>query len=263
MTDILAEICEYKREHITRQRRERSEDSLLRDAKDMAAPRGFHKNLKAKADAEQIGLIAEIKKASPSRGLIRADFNPKHIAETYAKHGATCLSVLTDERYFQGSDEYITAVKSVCDMPVLRKDFMLEPYQIVESRALDADCILLIMAALSDAQAAELFAAATELGMSVLVEVHNREELDRASSLPLHMLGVNNRNLKTMEVSLDTTLELAPHIPSGAVQIAESGIKTHSHIQRLQDAGIYSYLVGESLMSKLDIGGAVDELIGT
>ena len=156
---------------------------------------------------------------------------------------------------------YIGQVKSVCELPILRKDFMLEPYQIVESRALDADCILLIMAALSDAQAAELFAAAEELGMNVLVEVHNKEELERACKLPLHMLGVNNRNLKTLEVSLDTSHQLAPYIPDSAVKIAESGIKTHADIEALQKSGFYGYLVGESLMAQENIGQAVDRLL--
>ena len=261
MKDILAEICDYKREHITKQRRERAEDSLLRDARDMAAARGFHAALKARVEAREIGLIAEIKKASPSRGVIRADFDHRRIAEVYAKHGATCLSVLTDERYFQGADAYIAEVKEVCGLPVLRKDFMLEPYQIVESRALGADCILLIMAALGDGQASELFAAARELGMNVLVEVHNREELDRACRLPLDMLGVNNRNLKTLEVDLATSHTLAPHIPEGAIRIAESGVKAHGDITDLQKSGFYSYLVGESLMSQADIGTAVDQLL--
>lgn len=262
MADILAEICEYKREHIIKQKRERAEDSLLRDAKHMDAPRKFHSALKAKADGQQAALIAEIKKASPSKGVIREDFNHRSIAETYAKHGATCLSVLTDERYFQGSDAFIAEVKTVCELPVLRKDFMLEPYQIVESRAIEADCILLIMAALSDGQAAELFAAAEELGMNVLVEVHNREELDRSLKLPLHMLGVNNRNLKTLEIDLRTSHSLAPHIPSSVLPIAESGIRQHCDIEDLQKSYIYSYLVGESLMSQADIGSAVDRLLG-
>lgn len=262
MADILHEICEYKRTHITAQKRERSEESLLRDARDLARARPFHARLKAKVASERTGLIAEVKKASPSRGVIREDFDHRRIAETYEKHGATCLSVLTDERYFQGQDVFVAEVKAASSLPVLRKDFMLDPYQMVESRAIEADAVLLIMAALSDAQAAELFAAAEELGMSVLVEVHNQPELERACKLPLHMLGVNHRNLKTMEIDLDISRQLAPQIPPGAVRIAESGIRTNADIEQLRKAGFYSYLVGESLMNQDDIGAAVDRLIG-
>lgn len=262
MANILAEICEYKRDVVQKARRERSEDALLKDAKHMAAPRGFCDAMKRKTDTQQAALIAEIKKASPSKGLIRPDFEPRAIAEIYEQSGATCLSVLTDERYFQGHNDYIAQVKTAASLPVLRKDFMLEPYQIAESRAINADAVLLIMAALSNAQAAELFAAAKELGMNVLVEVHNKEELDRALSLPLEMLGVNNRNLKTLEVNLQTSHDLAPYIPETAIKIAESGIKSAMHIEQLQKTGIYAYLVGESLMLQKDIGEAVKRLLG-
>lgn len=261
--DILEEICTAKYVHIKQQKKEMPESRLIEDIKALPGPRKFRHALQQKAEAQDIALITEIKKASPSRGVIREDFNPVSIAESYAQAGATCLSVLTDAPYFQGHDSYIAQVRKVCTLPVLRKDFMLEPYQIFESRALGADCVLLIVAALQTPQMAELYATARELDMDVLVEVHNEYELDRACThIPLDMLGVNNRNLKTLEVSLETSKRLAKYIPQNVLKVAESGIKTHEDCQTLMTYGMSSFLVGESLMSEPDIAAATRTLLG-
>jgi indole-3-glycerol phosphate synthase len=233
---------------------------LLAAARDAEPPRGFARRL-AEATAERPALICEIKRASPSKGLIREDFDPPTLAAAYAAGGAACLSVLTDEPYFQGKDEYLAQARAAVDLPVLRKDFMLDPYQIVESRALGADCVLLIMAAIDDRTARELAQTADELGMDVLVEVHNAAELERALTLPATLIGINNRNLKTLAVDLETTLRLAPAVPPGRLVVAESGIETAEHIAALSKAGAKAFLIGESLMRQPDVLAATRALL--
>lgn len=260
MRDTLAEICAKKQAHIAEQKRLVPEADLYSRALNNTPPRGFHRALKQRGDS--IGLIAEVKKASPSRGLIREDFDPAIIATAYARAGATCLSVLTDAPYFQGADAYLAAARAAVTLPVLRKDFMLDPYQILESRSLGADAILLIMAALSDAQAVELETIARELGMDALVEVHDEAELDRAlTHLQSRLIGVNNRNLKTLAVDLATSEALRPRIPEGYTVVCESGIATPADISRMRAADIHCFLVGESLMREADIEAATRTLL--
>lgn len=263
MTDTLKKICADKREHISACKAQRSESALLADANAADTPRGFRRALAQRVEAGNIALIAEIKKASPSVGLIRNDFDAAALANAYAAGGASCLSVLTDIPYFQGKDVYLQQARAAVDLPVLRKDFMLDPYQIIEARALGADCILLIIAALSDTQAAELEKTALELGMDVLIEVHDHAELDRAlKALNPHMMGVNNRNLKTLAVDLSTSETLAKHIPPNILRVCESGIKTHDDIQRMNRSGFGCFLVGESLMREADVTLATKQLLG-
>lgn len=261
MTSVLDAICERKRLHVE----ERKKLFPLEDIKALAAlqppPRGFIQALKEMSRCGP-ALIAELKKASPSKGLIRADFNPAEIAAIYETAGAACLSVLTDEPYFQGHDEYLKIVKTASKLPVLRKDFMIDPYQIFESRALGADCILLIMAALDDALARQLYNFAKDLGMDVLIEIHNEEELEHALMLSPEMIGVNNRNLKTLEVDIRTSYDLAEKMPADTLKIAESGLSGHIEISSLQAAGYKGFLVGESLMREPDIAAAVASLLG-
>lgn len=262
MGTVLDRICDDKRDHVARCKTERSLAQVEAAAAAQPAPRGFRAALAAHQDAGRYGLICEIKKASPSKGLIRADFDPPSLARAYQAGGASCLSVLTDIPYFQGADAYLTAARAAVDLPALRKDFMLDPYQIVEARALGADCILLIMAALSDTQARELEDTASKLGMDVLVEVHNLEELDRAKAhLACDLVGINNRNLKTLEVDLATTEACAAQLPEGCIAVSESGLGGRADLDRMARAGCRTFLIGESLMRQDNVAAAVQSLL--
>lgn len=256
---VLQEICDKKREHVEARKTACPLSELTARMADQAPPRGFIKQIKA-VDETGIALITEVKKASPSKGLIRADFDPAKIAKTYENNGAACVSVLTDEPYFQGTDAHFTAARATINLPMIRKDFMIDPYQIIESRSLGADCVLLIMAALDNVLAADLYAQATDLGMDVLVEIHDAEELDRALTLSPAMIGINNRNLKTLKVDTQTSFDLVDAIPETCVKIAESGLSDHSTLTRLKTAGFSAFLVGESLMRQADIGEAVKKM---
>lgn len=260
MSDVLTRICDDKREHVAAQRAARPLAEVEVAAKNASAPRGFARQLTARAQGG-FGLIAEIKKASPSKGLIRADFDPPSIARAYEAGGAACLSVLTDEPYFQGRDADLVAARGAVSLPALRKDFMIDPYQVPEARALGADCILLIVAALEDAEANELAAAAHEWGMDVLAEVHNGDELERALRLDAELIGINNRNLKTLDVDLATTERLAPEVPGDRVLVCESGLSTRGDLERMALVGARCFLIGDSLMRQEDIAGAVHELL--
>jgi indole-3-glycerol phosphate synthase len=261
VSDVLKNICDDKLVHVENCKAEVPFEALVEKAKTMAPTRGFLQALRNKAARGENALIAEIKKASPSKGLIREDFDVAAIAEAYVQAGAACLSVLTDVPYFQGNDQFIAVAKEGNLLPVLRKDFMLDPYQIVESRVLGADCILLIMAALEDTQAHALEAVAMELGMDVLIEVHNAEELARALKLKSTLLGINNRNLKTLEVDLATSEALVKSIPDSYTKVCESGIYTAEDISRMNTAGFTTFLVGESLMRQEDIEAATRALL--
>ena len=261
--DVLAEICADTRAEVATRKAARGVQALRQDIAVAAdAPRGFGYALKAATASGRYGLITEIKKASPSAGLIRPDFDPGAIARAYVAGGATCLSVLTERKHFQGDPAHLKAARAAAALPILRKDFILDPWQVYESRAMGADCILLIMAALSDAEARELEQVAQALDLDVLVEVHDREELDRALLLETSLIGINNRNLKTLKTDLATTEELAPLVPLDRFLIAESGIRDTDDLRRLSAVGPNCYLVGESLMRQQDIAGAVRDLLG-
>jgi indole-3-glycerol phosphate synthase len=261
MADVLAEICDAKRREVARRKSKRSAAALRELAAAAPPVRPFAASLEAQVEQGRYGLIAEIKKASPSRGLIRADFDPPSLAQAYEAGGATCLSVLTDTPYFQGSNNDLRAARAACALPVLRKDFILDPYQVIESRAIGADCVLLIMAALDDATARDLAVMARGLGMDVLVEVHDRAELDRALRLESRLIGINNRNLKTLKVDLATTEELAPLVPRDRLVVGESGIYDPEDLDRLAASGARCFLVGESLMRAGDIASATRRLL--
>jgi indole-3-glycerol phosphate synthase len=265
VSDVLSAICARKRTHIAQCKRRISLAALEEQAKEVSKPRGFHTALlaRAKLAPPQAALIAEIKKASPSHGLIRADFSPRDLALSYAKGGAACLSVLTDTPYFQGEDAFLNQAREACPLPVLRKDFILDPYQVAESRALGADCILIIMAALEDGLARELESAARAFDMDVLIEAHDEAELERALlNLSSPLIGINNRNLKTLQVDLATTSRLKRLLPPGKTAVCESGIAGHAGILAMQREGVHCFLVGESLMRQDDVTAATRRLLG-
>jgi indole-3-glycerol phosphate synthase len=266
VSDILNQIVQTKHEEVAQRKRAVSMEAVRADALSRVLTRDFEGALRRKIAAGHAAVIAEVKKASPSKGLLREDFIPADIAQSYAfgdgKTSAACLSVLTDQQYFQGSNDFLKQARASCDLPVLRKDFMVDIYQIFESRAMGADCVLLIAACLDDAQMAEFEAAARSLDMAVLVEVHDRHELDRALKLKTPLLGVNNRNLRTFEVSLDTTLELMQHLPAEKLLVTESGIATREDVSRLRAAGVHAFLVGEAFMRAAEPGEALAVLFG-
>lgn len=256
----LDEICSAKRDHVRQRQAVVSASTLRDDIQQQTPPRGFIAAIKEKS-ANGFALIAEIKKASPSKGLIREDFDPPAHARAYQAGGAACLSVLTDIPYFQGADEYLVAARAAVDLPCLRKDFMVDPWQVAESRALGADAILIIMAALDDGLAAEIEAEAISHGMDVLIEVHDEIELERALKLQSPLLGINNRNLKTFETSIEQTERLSRLVPDDRIMVSESGIFTHEDCQRLSGSGARAFLVGESLMRQDDVEAATRQLL--
>ena len=262
MSDALTKICAEKRDHVAAAKTAQSLADTETAARQASPVRGFYKALKLVADSGRYGLIAEVKKASPSKGLIRENFDPPAIASAYEKGGATCMSVLTDIPYFQGADEHLVTARSAVSLPVIRKDFMIDPYQVPEARALGADCILLILAALDDGLAAELEAAAADWEMDVLIEVHSAEELDRAMKLKSPLLGINNRDLKTLKTDIETTRQLAPTVTdAGRLVISESGLYTPDDLASMYEAGAKCFLIGESLMRQNDVEAATRNLL--
>jgi indole-3-glycerol phosphate synthase len=266
MSDILHQIIEVKRQELAQAQKRMPLAAMRADAESRVLTRDFEGALRRKIAAGKSAVIAEIKKASPSKGVLRADFIPADIAQSYAegdgKTNAACLSVLTDRQFFQGQVDYLKQARASCDLPVLRKDFMIDGYQIYESRAMGADCVLLIAACLDDAQMAELEAIARGLDMAVLVEVHDRAELDRALKLKTPLVGINNRNLRTFEVSLDTTLSMLNDVPQGKLVVTESGILAKADVKKMRDAGVHAFLVGEAFMRADEPGDALAELFG-
>ncbi|MFC4296517.1 indole-3-glycerol phosphate synthase TrpC [Castellaniella hirudinis] len=260
MNDILAKILDTKRTEVATARQMRSESEVLREAQSRQDIRGFARAIEDKIAQGKPGVIAEIKRASPSKGVIREDFRPADIAASYACHGAACLSVLTDVQYFQGGYDHLRQARAACSLPVLRKDFLIDPYQVIHARALGADCILLIAAALAPAQMRELETVAADLGMDVLVEVHDREELDAALSLNTPLVGINNRNLRTFETRLETTLAMLKDVPAGKRVVTESGILLPEDADRMREYGVQAFLVGEAFMRAPDPGTALHEL---
>ena len=262
MTDILDKIVAVKRDEISQARRQRDLASVRRDAEQLGGQRDFVGAVRKKIAAGQAGVIAEVKKASPSKGVLRENFVPAAIAESYETHGAATLSVLTDVNFFQGSAAFLREARANCSLPVLRKDFMVDAYQVFEAREMGADCILLIAAAIDDALMADLEAQAHALGMAVLVEVHDRAELDRALLLKTPLVGINNRNLRTFEVTLQTTLDLLPRVPADRLLVTESGIAGRGDVDRMREANVHAFLVGEAFMRAPDPGKALAELFG-
>ena len=264
MADILERILAVKREEVAQARSRKPLAEVQAEARaatrGQGSPRDFAGALRAKISSGRAAVIAEIKKASPSRGVLREDFNPEAIARAYARHGAACLSVLTDRAFFQGRAEHLAAARAASGLPVLRKDFIIDPYQVAEARAMGADCILLIVAALDAAQMRELEAAARELGMAVLIEVHDRGELESALALSTPLLGINNRNLRSFETRLETTLQLLEVIPEDRIVVTESGIMIPQDVRRMRAAGVDAFLVGEAFMRAADPGKALEEL---
>ena len=260
MSDILQKICAVKEQEVAAARAALSQPDLRAQAEAQPPARDFVGAIRTKHAAGRAAVIAEVKRASPSKGVIRADFHPAEIAASYERAGAACLSVLTDREFFQGAPEYLQAARAACHLPVLRKDFLIDAYQVFEARAMGADAILLIVSALDDALMAELEACALSLGMDVLVEVHDGDELDRALRLKTPLLGINNRNLRTFEVSLDTTLSLLPQVPAERLLVTESGIATRADVERLRAAGVHAFLVGEAFMRAAEPGEALAQL---
>src|SRR5690606_16703643 len=260
MNDILAKILETKKAEVATARQMRSEADLLREDKSRKDLRGFARAIEDKIGQGKPAIIAEIKKASPSKGVIRENFNPIEIASSYAAHGAACLSVLTDVSFFQGSHDYLRQARAACSLPVLRKDFIIDPYQIIHARAIGADCVLLIVAALSLDQLKELESLAMELEMDVLVEVHDRDELDAALQLKTPLLGINNRNLRTFEISLQNTIDLLPLIPEGKRVVTESAILSREDVDLMRSHDVQAFLVGERFMRAEEPGLALQEL---
>jgi len=262
MSDILDKIVAVKHQEVAAAKKRTSPEAMRADAESRVLTRDFLGAIRAKMAAGRPAVIAEVKKASPSKGVLRADFIPADIAQSYAEHGAACLSVLTDKQFFQGSVDYLKQARASCDLPVLRKDFLVDAYQVYESRAMGADCILLIAACLTDAQMAEFEAIALGLDMAVLVEVHDKAEMERALKLKTPLVGINNRNLKTFDVSLDTTLALKDMVGKDRIVVTESGIHTRDDVLRMGAAGVGAFLVGEAFMRATEPGEALSALFG-